>query len=150
MAQQGQQGVVPPAVIHHGTGPAGYLTIHQFDRSQNSEEWINAIQVNAVLSSLSEAATLQYAKLMVSPEMRVGANGTTDMAGLIAYLQTQVAGNATLRNAARRKIQTMKISPMQDLAKLKREVNRLFGTGQIAEQAERVNYLIGMLSSDKY
>ena len=108
--------------------------------------------MNAVLSGLDNAATLRYAQLMVSPELRAGAIAAAidTIPALTNYLNTQVAGNATLRNAARRRLQMQKISPMQDLTKLKREVSRLFGTGQVADEHERVNYLIGMLSEIEY
>jgi len=128
----------------------GHLTIPQFDRSQNPADWINAIQVNAVLSGLDDDATLRYAKLMISPELRAGAAAVANLAELVTHLDGQVAGNATLRNAARRRLQTQKISPMQDLPKLKREINRLFGTGQVAGEPERVNYLISMLAENEY
>jgi hypothetical protein len=123
----------------------------QFDKTQDPEEWINALRCHCTLAGLDADATLEYAKLMVGVELRDTAIiGAADISALTEALRNIINGDANLRAAARRKLQGTRIDLARELRQQKQEVKRMFATGQIHAEADKVEYLMRMLGNDLY
>jgi len=125
------------------------ITVPQYDRRQSPREWRNAVEAMATLNGLNPANTLLYAVLMLPESLQttwraLAANNTT-MDHLQQHLEAARNADTTLLSSARRTLQTTRIDITKDLHKVKREVKRLFDTGAVQNNADKVDYLMRML-----
>jgi hypothetical protein len=123
-----------------------------FDKTQNPDDWINAIQVNALLAGLNVEATLNYAKLMLSTELRAPCNDANPatMDALRQWLNGQVQADVNIRARARQRLNQKRITLIDDLDKTQREVTNLFASGRVVENVDRIDYLMKMLPQELY
>jgi hypothetical protein len=95
------------------------IAIPQYNYTLDPEEWHNAVRAHCALHGLDEAATGEFAALMLPLDMRtlcVAAPGNHDThVHFVAWLRGQVNGNQAIRDSARRHLHNHRISLRQDL-----------------------------------
>ena len=103
----------------------------------------------AALNDLDDAATVRFARMLLSAEIRrAETNGMDiriDLNGLQLYLQAYLEGDDRFRLGALDQLKEKQYNMTTDPQDFKRECIRLFDVARINNAAERLRYLNDML-----
>jgi hypothetical protein len=125
-----------------------------YNGRQNLDEWIRQVESRAALNDLDDAATVRYARTLLSPEIRRLHDGLahppTDIGRMAEFLQEYLEGNDQIRLGALDQLKDKQYNMSTDPKDFRRECTRLFDVARVAEVAERLRYLNDMLPDRLY
>ena len=114
----------------------------------------------AALSDLNDAATIRFARTLLTPEIRTAvdqeiatANGNhqaINFRNVVVYLQNYLVGNNQIRLGALDQLKDKQYDMTADPKDFKRECTRLFTVSSVNDNGERLRYLHDMLPDRLY
>ena len=125
-----------------------------YNGRQNLDTWIRQVETLAALNDLDDAATVRYARTLLSPEIRRAElphrAARTSLAHLQVFLQNYIEDNDQIRLGALDQLKEKQYDMTVNPQGFKYECIRLFQVAWINDVQERLRYLHDMLPDRLY